>query len=151
MGKKGKQIKRLLVCILVAIMVFGGVAYAASQFLKTMTAQFVIVPSGGEAPPTAADLKIYSDVGMTQEITGVDFGSLTASQSKTITVYLKNNSQTTFTGVVVSSGLDNSKGTITGNVGSIAPGGNVGLPITLATKPAATSTSGIIVTLTVGY
>ena len=127
-----------------------GIAYAAGQFYKTMTAQFVITVSG-PSPPTAGELRIYADSGLTQEITNMNFGSLEAGQSKAVTIYLKNNSISTLTGVVASSDLANSKGTISGLAGSIPPGGSINLPLTLNTKVGATSTSGITITLAVGY
>ena len=95
----------IVITVLVCIIAFSGVAYAAGVFNKN-------VPATVTLKATTPGLTLYSDEACTLELTTVSFGEVPSGDTKVINVWLKNTGNKNFSSITASSNLDAGIGTI---------------------------------------
>jgi hypothetical protein len=128
------------------MLVFGGVSYAAGVFDKEVTATANIKAS-------TPGITFYTDSSCTIEISTLDFGQVASGESVTIHPYLKNTGNKNLTGIVVSSNLDATIGSISvAGLGATPQNTGYIIPITLHTVESTSDiNSPIIITFSGSY
>lgn len=117
----------IALAVIIGIVGFGGIAYAAGVFQKDL-------PASASIKATTPGLTLYTDSACTTEVAAINFPEVSSGEDTSIQVYVKNTGNKSFDTVTSTNDLDPDIGTITvSGLTSMQPGIWRQVTITLST------------------